>query len=100
MGQITERRLLAEFRRLTKAIGSPHLTRVHDLRHHCATRAQERGISPFVVQQITTHETLSMLGRYTHPDAHMKRDAMEHVLATLPWTEQDEIDGDQVQSTT
>jgi site-specific recombinase XerD len=84
MGQITERRLLEEFRKVTRAIACPHLTRVHDLRHLFATRAQERGINPFLVQAITGHESLSMLGRYTHLGANAQRSAMQAILSTLP----------------
>ena len=87
VGQIPERRFQAEFCRVTRAIGCPELTRVHDLRHLFATRAQEQGINPFIVQQITGHESLSMLGRYTHLGPASARQALQAVVSSIPGLE-------------
>lgn len=84
MGMIPEKRFQAEFCKLTTAIGCPDLTRVHDLRHLFATRAQERGVNPFIVKQITGYESISMLGRYTHIGADVQQAAMQAIVSTLP----------------
>lgn len=84
MGQIPEKRFQSEFCKLTKQINCPELTRVHDLRHLFATRAQEHGVNPFIVQRITGHESLGMLGRYTHIGPDAQRTAVEAIVASLP----------------
>ena len=86
MGQIPEKRLQAEFCKVTAVIGCPEFTRVHDLRHLFSTRAQEHGVNPFIVQQITGHEGLPMLERYTHLSADVKRDALRQVVSSLALT--------------
>ena len=77
MGQIPEKRLRTEFIKLTKAIGRADLTRVHDLRHLFASRAQELGMNPLLVQAMLGHSSLEMTKRYSHFSTAAKRDAME-----------------------
>src|SRR5262249_6404365 len=48
LGQIPEKRLRCEFMELTKAIGCPEFTRVHDLRHLFSSRAQAAGVNPIL----------------------------------------------------
>jgi integrase len=77
IGQIPEKRLRTEFVALAKAIGRPDLTRVHDLRHLFASRAQEAGMNPLLVQAILGHASLDMTRRYSHFSVDAKRAAME-----------------------
>jgi integrase len=77
IGQIPVKRVQSEFCKLTEAIGCSDFTRAHDLRHLFATRAQERGTNPLIVQQLTGHRSLDMLKRYTHPSMAATRQAME-----------------------
>jgi len=77
MGQIAVKRLQAEFSRITARIGCPEFTRVHDLRHLFATRAQERGANPLLVQEIVGHTNLDMTKRYTHLGMDSKREVIE-----------------------
>jgi site-specific recombinase XerD len=79
MGQLPVRRVQAEFCKLTEEIGCPEFTRTHDLRHLFATRAQERGTNPIIVQQIVGHRSLEMTKRYTHLGMDAKRAAMEQL---------------------
>jgi integrase len=92
MGQVPVKRVQNEFCKLTEQIGCPEFTRTHDLRHLFATRAQESGANPLVVQMITGHKSLSMLGRYTHLSVEAQRDAMKKMsrgkqTGSLPRTE-------------
>ena len=77
MGQIPEKRLRSEFIKLTKVIGRSDLTRVHDLRHLFASRAQEAGMNPLLVQALLGHATLDMTNRYSHFSLGAKREAMQ-----------------------
>jgi integrase len=79
MGQIPEKRIRAEFMKITQAIGCPEFTRAHDLRHLFSTRAQEAGVNPLLVQEILGHATLDMTRRYTHIGIDAKRDALERL---------------------
>lgn len=82
MGQIPEKRVRDEFMKLTKGIGCPEVTRVHDLRHLFSSRAQELGMNPLLVQELLGHATLEMTGRYTHLGLEAKRTALEQIAAT------------------
>jgi integrase len=84
VGLIPEKRVRDEFVRLTKKIGRPDLTRVHDLRHLFASRAQELGLNPLLVQELLGHSTLSMTRRYTHLGMDAKRDALQKAVGDLP----------------
>jgi integrase len=84
LGQVPEKRVRTEFIGLTARIGCPGFTRVHDLRHLFASRAQERDMSPLLVQQLLGHSSLAMTGRYTHLGMETKRRAMEG-LAVENW---------------
>jgi integrase len=66
MGQIPEKRIRLEFMKLTKTIGCPEFTRAHDLRHFFASRAQEAGMNPLLVQDLLGQATMDMTRRYTH----------------------------------
>jgi integrase len=79
MGQIPEKRIRAEFMKITQAIGCPEFTRAHDLRHLFSTRAQEAGVNPLLVQEILGHATLDMTRRYTDIGIDAKRDALERL---------------------
>jgi hypothetical protein len=63
--------------KLTRAIGCPERTRAHDLRHLFASRAQEAGLNPLLVQELLGHSTLEMTRRYTHLGLESKRAALE-----------------------
>jgi len=43
--------------------------RLHDLRHEATSRFVEKGLSLIEVASITGHKTMSMLKRYSHPEA-------------------------------
>jgi site-specific recombinase XerD len=86
LGQLPERRILAEFQKLTAQIGCPQFTRVHDLRHLFTTRAQELGANPLVVQQIVGHASLNMTKRYTHLGTEIARGVVERAGARTPAT--------------
>jgi integrase len=79
LGQIPEKRVRAEFMKLTAKIGRPEVTRAHSLRHVFTTRAQEMGMNPLMVQQLLGHSTLSMTARYTHLDVNSMREALSQM---------------------
>jgi integrase len=83
-GQVPVKRIQAEFCKLTEQIGCPAFTRTHDLRHLFATRAQERGANPLLVQEIVGHRTLDMTRRYTHLGMDVKRRAIKQTTAGRP----------------
>ncbi|MCK6471418.1 MAG: tyrosine-type recombinase/integrase [Planctomycetes bacterium] len=82
-GQIPEKRIRQEFMRLTRKIGRPELTKVHDLRHLFASRAQELGLNPLLVQDLLGHRTLDMTRRYTHIGLDAKRKALRKSMGGL-----------------
>ena len=84
MGQIPEKRVRQEFMKLTAKIGCPELTRAHSLRHLFSTRAQEKGMNPFLVEGILGHASLDMTRRYTHFGMPAKRDAVSQMLQEDP----------------
>jgi integrase len=84
VGQIPEKRLRCEFMELTGRIGCPEFTRVHDLRHLFASRAQAADINPILVQEMLGHTTLEMTRRYTHLGMETKRDALRRLAQTQP----------------
>src|SRR5207247_10599402 len=79
-GQIPERTIRSEFMKLTKNIGCPEFTRVHDLRHLFSSRAQAAGMNPILVQEMLGHTTLDMTRRYTHLGMETKRAALESLI--------------------
>ena len=83
MGQLPEPRVRSEFMKLTKIIHRPDLTRAHDLRHLFASRAQELGMNPILVQELLSHKSLEMTRRYTHSGLNVKRDALMQAAAGL-----------------
>jgi len=83
MGQIPEKRVRQEFMKITKAIGRPDLTRPHDLRHLFASRAQELGVNPILVQEMLGHTTLDMTRKYTHIGLAAKREALRQATRGL-----------------
>ncbi len=82
LGMIPEKRARLEFMKLTAAIGCPHLTRVHDLRHLFATLAQERGLNPLVVQRLLGHKSLAMTDRYSQFGPEALREAVSKLSGT------------------
>jgi len=78
-GQIPEKKVREEFMSVTRRIGLPHFTRVHDLRHLFSTRAQAAGINPILVQGMLGHTTLEMTKRYTHLNMANMRDALSQL---------------------
>lgn len=84
MGQIPEKRLRCEFMAITRRIGCPEFTRVHDLRHLFSSRAQAAGINPILVQEMLGHTTLEMTRRYTHFDMDTKREALQRLALAGP----------------
>jgi integrase len=55
------------FEPLLAAAGPPASTRLHDLRHTCATLLLGRGVHPKLVQELLGHSTIAMtLDRYSH----------------------------------
>jgi integrase len=79
LGQIKVKGIQSEFCKLTRQIGCPEFTRVHDLRHLFSSRAQEEGANPLLVQDILGHANLNMTKRYTHLGMDAKRDAIERI---------------------
>jgi len=53
------------FERTVRRAGIKDL-RFHDLRHEAVSRMFEKGLNPMEVAQISGHQTLQMLKRYTH----------------------------------
>ena len=49
-----------------KVVGIRRTFTVHDLRHTYCTRLSEEGISPFVIQKLVGHSSISTTERYTH----------------------------------
>lgn len=43
--------------------------RFHDLRHEALSQLSDKGLNVIELSQFSGHKTLSMLARYTHPDA-------------------------------
>lgn len=80
IGQIPEKRVRCEFMGLTKKIGCPEFTRVHDLRHLFSSRAQAAGVNPILVQEMLGHTTLEMTKRYTHLGMDTKREALMKIV--------------------
>ena len=79
-GQVPEKTVRNEFLKVTKAIGCPEFTRVHDLRHLFSSRAQAAGVNPILVQDMLGHTTLDMTRRYTHLGMDSKREALEKLM--------------------
>jgi hypothetical protein len=52
--------------KITNRFGCPEFTRAHDLRHLFASRAQEAGMNPLLVEDMLGHSTMDMTRRYTH----------------------------------
>jgi integrase len=75
-GQVPEKSIRQEYLKLTSKIGCPEFTRVHDLRHLFASRAQAAGVNPILVQEMLGHTTLEMTRRYTHLGLDSKREAL------------------------
>lgn len=75
-GQVPEKSVRESFMRVTRAIGCAEFTRVHDLRHLFASRAQAAGVNPILVQEMLGHTTLDMTRRYTHLGIETKREAL------------------------
>ncbi len=92
MGQIPVKRVQSEFCSLTEAIGCPHFTRTHDLRHLFSSRAQEEGTNPLLVQELLGHATLAMTKRYTHLGMDAKRDALERLTSPNEPPQQPSVD--------
>jgi integrase len=76
LGQAPEKTVRNEFLKITKKIGCPELTRVHDLRHLFSSRAQAAGVNPILVQEMLGHTTLDMTREYTHLGMDSKREAL------------------------
>jgi integrase len=92
-GQVPEKAVRERFMKLTKAIGCPGFTRVHDLRHLFACRAQAAGVNPILVQEMLGHTTLDMTRRYTHLGIDTKRDALARAIAAGGVLQTGGIDG-------
>jgi integrase len=57
----------SSFKPLLGRAGLPRSTRLHDLRHTCATLLLVRGTHPKLVQELLGHSTVAMtLDRYSH----------------------------------
>jgi integrase len=55
------------FKPLLKSAGLPKDTRLHDLRHTCATLLLGKGVHPKLVQELLGHSSIAMtLDRYSH----------------------------------
>lgn len=82
-GQIPEKRVRQEYMKITAAIGRPDLTRVHDLRHLFASRSQELGLNPILVQEMLGHSSLEMTRRYSHLGLDAKREALRRIVGGI-----------------
>lgn len=66
-GAIKETKVRAEFMKVTRKIGLPHLTCPKDLRHLFATSLQAAGVDAMIRRDVMGHTTLQMTSHYTHP---------------------------------
>ncbi|MBN1652661.1 MAG: site-specific integrase [Deltaproteobacteria bacterium] len=62
-GETSRDAISSAFRKLCKRVGVDSL-RFHDLRHTALTNLRRAGVDVFVLQAISGHKTLKMLGRY------------------------------------
>lgn len=71
------------FKRLTKAIGLPHL-KFHGLRHTFATRCINNNVDIKTVSTILGHADVSItLNTYSHPDLAQKKTAIDKLLKAV-----------------
>jgi integrase len=52
-----------------------HMT-IHDLRHSFCTRLSERNVSPFLIQKLAGHKSITTTQRYTHVNAASLQEAI------------------------
>lgn len=55
--------------------GTRHLT-VHDMRHSFCTRLAEKGVSPFLIQKLAGHKSITTTQRYMHVNAASLQEAI------------------------
>lgn len=55
--------------------GVRHFT-IHDLRHTFCTRLSERNVSPFLIQKLAGHKSITTTQRYTHVNAQSLQEAI------------------------
>jgi integrase len=73
------------FKRLLKRVGLPEKTRLHDLRHTCATLLLSKGTHPKIVQELLGHATISItLDTYSHVLPTIQDQAVAAMESTLP----------------
>jgi integrase len=80
---LDERNARGAFHELLKAAKLPK-TRIHDLRHTCATLLLAQGVHPKVVQEILGHSQISLtLDTYSHVLPHVNEEAAQQMDAVL-----------------
>jgi integrase len=73
------------FKRLLKRAGLPEKTRLHDLRHTCATLLLSKSTHPKIVQELLGHATISItLDTYSHVLPTMQDQAVAAMESALP----------------
>ena len=80
LGQIPTNRVRQESMKLTKEIGLPEHTRMHELRNLFATSMQEADTDIFARQNVLGHSSLDMTGHYTMTRAETVRKEMQRSL--------------------
>ena len=63
------------FDRALKATSIRHMT-IHDLRHSFCTRLSERNVSPFLIQRLAGHKSITTTQRYTHVNSASLQEAI------------------------
>ena len=80
LGQIPQNRLRQEFMKITKSIGMPERSRVHELRHLFITSMAETEINPMLAGQVAGHSTQEMSDYYTHTRSQAQRRSIEKMI--------------------
>src|SRR5690606_22485191 len=91
-GAIKTERIRAEFLRLTRRMGLPHLTAPKLLRHLFATCLQDANVDPRIRNELMGHSPagqrngagLGMTANYTHTRSATRRQQLEAAMASRP----------------
>lgn len=72
--QIPENRLRKKLLTLSRQVGLPHITRIHDFRHTCASRLLMAGVDVPTVSALLGHRSWSTTAIYSHQTlSHLRR---------------------------
>lgn len=67
--------LKEHFDKALRVAGVRHFT-IHDLRHTFCTRLSERNVSPFLIQKLAGHKSITTTQRYTHVSTQSLQEAI------------------------